>query len=129
MVQISVAALILGLGAGAGAVVAPSIQADVIDYDELKTGERKEGTYFATWNFVFKLATGITLVLTGFALDLAGFVPNVEQSVSAKRALLLLYGAFPMSCYLLGAYIFYRYFTLDEAAHARIREELDARSS
>ena len=101
----------------------------MIDYDELKTGERKEGTYFATWNFVFKLATGITLVLTGFALDLAGFIPNVEQSASAKRVLLLLYGAFPMFCYLLGALIFYRYFTLDEAAHAQIREELDARSS
>ncbi|MEE3328574.1 MAG: glycoside-pentoside-hexuronide (GPH):cation symporter [Myxococcota bacterium] len=126
--MISAAALVLGLGSGAGAVVAPSIQADVIDYDELKTGERKEGTYFATWNFVFKLATGFTLVLTGFALDFAGFVPNVEQSESARFALLLLYGAFPMVCFLLGAYIFHRYFNLDEAAHAQIRAELDARS-
>lgn len=129
VVMISTVALILGLGAGAGAVVAPSIQADVIDYDELKTGERKEGTYFATWNFVFKLATGLTLVLTGFALDLAGFVPNVEQTATARMTLLGLYGGFPMFCFLLGAYLFYRYFNLDEAAHARIREELDARSS
>lgn len=126
--MISAAALVLGLGAGAGAVVAPSIQADVIDYDELKTGERKEGTYFATWNFVFKLATGLTLVLTGFALDLAGFVPNVAQTESARTALLALYGGFPMLCFLVGAYIFYRYFDLDEAAHAQIRAELDART-
>ena len=128
VLMISTVALILGLGAGAGAVVAPSIQADVIDYDELKTGERKEGTYFATWNFVFKLATGLTLVLTGFALDLAGFVPNVEQTETARMTLLGLYGGFPMICFLLGAYLFHRYFNLDEAAHARIREELDARS-
>ena len=37
--------LLLGLGGGCGAVVAPSITADVIDYDEYLTGERKEGAY------------------------------------------------------------------------------------
>ena len=39
---ISVLAVICGLGAGSGAVVAPSIQADVIDYDEYRSGKRKE---------------------------------------------------------------------------------------
>lgn len=125
--MISITAVVLGTVAGAGAILAPSIQADVIDYDELQTGERKEGTYFAAWNFVFKLATGITLVLTGFALDLAGFVPNVAQSETARTTLLVLYGFFPMVCFLLGALIFYRHFTLDEEAHLEVRRQLDAR--
>jgi Na+/melibiose symporter-like transporter len=38
----------------------------VIDYDELVTGERKEGAYFALWNFAQKSASGITLMVTGF---------------------------------------------------------------
>lgn len=123
---ISILAFLLGACAGAGAVVAPSIQADVIDYDELVTGQRKEGAYFAAWNFVFKAATGITLMLTGLVLDAAGFAPNQEQTESAKLALKVLYALFPLACYLIGALILTR-FRLDEAEHARIREALDAR--
>ena len=123
---ISTLAVFLGLGAGCGAVVAPSVQADIIDYDEYTTGQRKEGAYFAAWNFVFKSATGLTLMLTGLILQGAGFVPNVEQTAEAKTALRALYALFPMACYLIGALIFSR-FRLNEAEHKRIRSELDAR--
>ena len=123
-ILISVLALICGFGAGSGAVVAPSIQADVIDYDEYRSGKRKEGTYFATWNFVFKSATGITLMLTGFVLSASGFVPNVEQNDSAKLALLTLYAIFPLVCYTVGAMIFNQ-FKLDESVYKTIRSSLD----
>lgn len=123
---ISVLAFILGVGSGAGAVVAPSIQADVIDYDELVTGQRKEGAYFAAWNFVYKLATGFTLMITGVVLDVAGFVPNQPQNESAQFALKSLYSLFPLGCYLVAALMLTR-FRLDETEHARIRRELDAR--
>ncbi len=123
-VLISVLAFICGIGAGSGAVVGPSIQADVIDYDEYKSGKRKEGTYFATWNFVFKSATGITLMLTGFVLSLSGFVPNQEQSETTKLALLSLYALFPLVCYVTGALIFTR-FKLNEAEYQKIRDSLD----
>ena len=121
---ISVLAVICGLGAGSGAVVAPSIQSDVIDYDEYLTGKRKEGTYFAAWNFVFKSATGITLMLTGFVLSLSGFVPNEEQTDTAKLALLTLYAIFPLVCYSIGVMIFSR-FSLNEAEYHNIRSALD----
>ena len=98
----------------------------VIDYDELKTGQRKEGAYFAAWNFVYKLATGITLILTGIVLEAAGFAPNQAQTESAQTALRVLYALFPLTCYLVGAALLTR-FRLDEREHARIRRELDAR--
>ena len=123
---ISVLAFICGLGAGSGAVVAPSIQSDVIDYDEFKSGKRKEGSYFATWNFVFKTATGITLMLTGFLLSASGFVPNAEQTDSAKLAILGLYAIFPLVCYCIGAWLL-KDFALNEAEHTRIRRVLDHR--
>ena len=127
-VLISILAASAGLAAGAGGVVSPSIQADVIDYDEYMTGERKEGAYFSAWNFVFKTAFGITLMLTGFVLELAGYVPNVEQSETVKTALLSLYALYPCVCYVIGAALFTR-FSLDETEHNKIRAELSRRQT
>lgn len=122
----SVLAVFAGLGSGSGAVVAPSIQSDIIDYDEYVSGKRKEGAYFAAWNFVYKSAIGITLMLAGFVLQFSGFEPNVEQTETAKLALQSLYSLFPLVCYLMGALLFTR-FSLSEREHGRIRAELDRR--
>jgi Na+/melibiose symporter-like transporter len=126
-VYIAIAAVFAGLAAGAGGTISPSIQSDVIDYDEYVTGERKEGSYFAAWNFVFKGGMGAMLLLTGFVLQFAGFVPNQPQTMTVQVAMVTLYGLFPLICYLVGAALFTR-FSLNEAEHARIREALDARN-
>lgn len=123
---ITVAAVLAGLAAGCGGTIAPSIQGDVIDWDEYTTGERKEGSYFAAWNFVFKSAAGVMLLLTGFVLDLSGFVPNQPQTQTVQIAILTLYALFPLVCYTIGTLLFAR-FSLDESAHAEIRAAIDAR--
>ena len=127
VVLITVLAMTAGLAAGCGGMVGPSVQADVIDYDEYESGQRKEGAYFAAWNFVFKCAFGITLFLTGWVLQLSGFRPNQEQTEGAKLALLSLYALYPLVCYLIGTAIFLR-FGLGEREHATIRLALDARA-
>ena len=116
-------AFLCGVGGGSGAAMAPSIQSDVIDYDEYLTGKRKEGTYFASWNLVFKTATGITFMITGFVLGASGFVPNQDQTETAKFAILVLYALFPFFCYLIGGVILTR-FSLNESAHRKIRQAL-----
>ena len=118
--------VIAGVGGGCGAVVGPSIQADVIDFDERATGERKEGTYFAVWAFVRKSAFGLATLLTGLLLGLIGYEPNVEQSEATKLGMRTLFGIVPGLCYLAGTLCFLR-FRLDEAAHLAIRRELDGR--
>ena len=120
--------VLCGFFAGCGNTLGPSIQSDVIDYDELATGERKEGVYFAVWNFAQKSASGITLMFTGFVLSAAGFVPNEEQSQLVRIAMCALLGLFPFVCYSIGAAMFSR-FDLDEAHYAEIRAQLDARAS
>jgi len=127
-IYISIAAIFAGLAAGCGGTISPSVQADVIDYDEYTTGERKEGSYFAAWNFVHKGGMGVMLLLTGFVLQFVGFVPNQPQAMSVQIAMVTLYGLFPLICYLVGALLFSR-FTLDEQAHGEIRLELDRRSA
>ncbi len=122
-----VTAGILGLGGGCGMVVAPSVKADVIDYDEYLTGERKEGAYLAVWNFVRKAAMGLSAMMTGFVLQWIGFEPNVEQSESTKNAMMMLFSFMPAGGYLIGTLIFLR-FRFNEREHARVREILDERN-
>jgi GPH family glycoside/pentoside/hexuronide:cation symporter len=128
LVWIIVMAMFAGLANGCGGTLGPSVQGDVIDYDEHLTGERKEGAYFAAWNFVQKSALGLMLLLTGFVLEFSGFVPNTEQTQEVKVAMVTLYGLFPLVCYAVGAYLFSK-FKLDETAYGRIRDDLDARAS
>ncbi len=121
-------AFFAGLAAGCGGTIAPSIQSDIIDYDEYKTGERKEGSYFAAFNFVFKSAAGVMIFITGYVLQVSGFVPNQEQTMTVQVAMVALYGLLPLVCYTIGAILFSR-FTLNEDEHARIRVELQKRAS
>jgi GPH family glycoside/pentoside/hexuronide:cation symporter len=118
---------IAGAAGGGADVVFPSLQADVIDYDEYRTGERKEGVYFAAWNFVAKTALGLTGMVTGFALAASGFDPNREQTEGAKLAIRTLMSGYPLVCYSAGVLLFLR-FGLSRRAHAELRAALDARS-
>jgi GPH family glycoside/pentoside/hexuronide:cation symporter len=123
---VSLLGLVAGVGGGCGQVVGPSIQADVIDYDELRTGERKEGAYFAVWNFVRKSAAGVATMLSGLLLAGVGFEPNAVQSETTRLGLQVLFSFVPGVCYVAGTLAFLG-FRLDEAAHTAIRRALDAR--
>jgi|TARA_B100000315_G_scaffold256404_1_gene302240 GPH family glycoside/pentoside/hexuronide:cation symporter len=118
----------LGTVSGIGAVVAPAIQADIIDYDEYVTGERKEGTYYAVWNMIRKGAASLTAVITGFVLQLIGFEPNVEQTESTKFAMRALFAWLPAGGYLIGTILFLR-FTFNEKEHTEIRRILAERNT
>jgi Na+/melibiose symporter-like transporter len=116
-------AVVGGLAAGGADMLGPSIQADVIDYDELMTGERKEGIYFAMWAFVQKAAAGGTVALVGFVLAGVGFVPNAQQTPEALFAIRGLVGLLPAVLYTAGILAFLS-FALDEREQSRIRRAL-----
>ena len=117
-----------GTTSGLGQVIGLSVKADVIDYDELVTGERKEGSYLAVWTFVQKSMGGLLAIVLGFALQWVGYEPNVEQTEATKRVILALYGFLPAGCFAVGLWLLLR-FQLNEAEHAEIRRELDARQA
>ena len=125
---IIVMAAFAGLAAGCGGTIGPSVQGDVIDYDEYKTGERKEGSYFAVWNFTYKSALRVMLLLTGFVLEASGFVLNQPQTMTVQIAMVSLYGALPLLCYAIGVVLFSR-FKLTEQEYSVIRAELDRRAA
>jgi GPH family glycoside/pentoside/hexuronide:cation symporter len=123
-----VSSLVAGTAQACGNSIGQALKADVIDLDELRTGERKEGAYFAAWSFVNKLGNAILASSAGFALGLAGYEPNVEQTPLVKYTMIFLLGGMPLVGYAIGSLAFAR-FPLSEAEHQRIRRELDARAA
>jgi len=121
-------AFIQGLASGCGLIVAPSIKADIIDYDEYLTHERKEGAYLAVWNLIRKCAAAITAFIVGWTLQFSGFEPNVEQSEDAKFTLRALFSLLPFTCYFIGAWLFMR-FDFNETEHAEVRQVLEQRKA
>jgi Na+/melibiose symporter-like transporter len=78
-----------------------SIVADLIDYDEVGTGQRREGSYFAIWGFATKLGAGVTGFAALQVLEHVGYVPGVPQTPLVKSWMLVMYSWFPASFYLL----------------------------
>ena len=128
LIVMFIGAALGGMAAGCGGAIGPSVKGDVIDYDEYLTGERKEGSYFAALNFVFKSATGIMLLVTGFVLQFSGFIPNQPQTMEVKIALISLYGLVPLVFYSLGAYLLYKKFKFGEKEHAAIKQQIQERA-
>ena len=128
LIVMFVGAFLGGMAAGCGGAIGPSVKGDVIDYDEYLTGERKEGSYFAALNFVFKTATGIMLLVTGFVLQFSGFIPNQPQTMEVKIALISLYGLVPLVFYSLGAYLLYSKFKFGEKEHTAIKQQIQDRA-
>ena len=128
LIVMFIGAALGGMAAGCGGAIGPSVKGDVIDYDEYLTGERKEGSYFAALNFVFKSATGIMLLVTGFVLQFSGFIPNQPQTMEVKIALISLYGLVPLVFYSLGAYLLYKKFKFGEKEHAAIKQQIQERT-
>ena len=64
------------MSASPGFLVAGSLLADVLDHDELATGEARGGAFFGFWSFALKLAAGAGPPIVGVVLGALGYVPN-----------------------------------------------------
>ncbi|GIW42335.1 MAG: sugar transporter [Candidatus Binatia bacterium] len=117
-----------GVSLGGSLAFPASMQADVIDQDELLTGKRREGAYFGLWSLVTKSSAAVTLFVAMQVLHLAGYVPNVEQSPDVVLTMRLLYSFFPASCYAAALLLFQRY-PITQEVHAEIRARLAARAA
>jgi GPH family glycoside/pentoside/hexuronide:cation symporter len=104
------AILVLG-GTGFGNFLAlpPSMVADLIDYDEVHTGRRREASYFALWAFVAKCGNAITGFAALQVLEQVGYVPGAAQSEAVKRWMVWMFSCFPALFYLLSGLALLRF--------------------
>jgi GPH family glycoside/pentoside/hexuronide:cation symporter len=115
-----------GIGFGATLAIPSAIQADVIDYDELLTGERREGQYIGLWSIAKKFAAAIGIGVGLFALGMAGYTPNAEQPPAVQTTLRTLYALVPSICNLAAIVIAFAY-PISGRVHADIRKAITRR--
>jgi GPH family glycoside/pentoside/hexuronide:cation symporter len=115
-----------GIGFGATLAIPSAIQADVIDYDELLTGERREGEYIGLWSISKKFAAAVGIGAGLSILGMAGYTPNAEQPVAVQTALRVLYALVPSLCNLVAIAIAFAY-PISGRLHADIRKAIEQR--
>jgi GPH family glycoside/pentoside/hexuronide:cation symporter len=125
---IFVIAGLAGIGYAVADLMPWAMLGDVIDEDELETGERREGIYAGFLTFLRKLGGATGVFIAGVALDLAGFVGGREQSPGTLDSIRGLTSLAPALFLALGAYIAIGY-PLTRTRHDAIRKALEGRQS
>lgn len=122
-------AALIGIAGSCAQVMVPSLLADVIDWDEWSTGERKEGAYSAMRTFLYKSAFGVMVVAVGSTLEWAGYRAGAAQNETTELALRTLFALMPAACYLATVAYVLPAFRYGEVQHAEIREALAERAA
>jgi GPH family glycoside/pentoside/hexuronide:cation symporter len=125
-------AALAGFGFAAMSIIPWAIVADVIDVDELRTGERREGLYTGYLVFLRKFGTGVLVFGVGQLLAFSGYVSSttgsafIEQPAAALNAMRFLVTVVPAVALSLSLVLAWR-FPIDRASHEAVRRALDER--
>ncbi len=119
--------VLAGIGVGAAHVLPWAILPDAVEWDEWKTGERHEGTFYSLVTLAQKVASSIAIPLALLLLGAFGYQSGaLEQPQSALLAIRLITGPIPAVLLCLGI-VCAAFYPLDRRTHARILEELAKR--
>ncbi|HEY6394345.1 MAG TPA: MFS transporter, partial [Candidatus Binataceae bacterium] len=106
-----------------------SASADVIEWDEERTGRRQEGAYGGLTSMSIKLSIAISLLMVGPLMTWIGYVPGASQlAPAAAENLRMLFAIAPASIYMLSALVFLRY-PITRESHRLMRERLATRAT
>lgn len=118
----------IGAGYAGLWLMIPSMQADIVDEDELKTGERREGSYAAIYSWVLKLSFCIGFLISGPLLEQTGFLAEngAEQAASVLLNMRIGYVAIPVIALALGLLLL-KTFPITPQRAAETRTSLEKR--
>jgi Na+/melibiose symporter-like transporter len=114
---------LIGVGFAAVDLMPWAMLGEVIDEDELESGERREGLYNGMFTFLRKLggATAVFLVLG--ILDLLGYRKGAEQTETARQAIRWMTAVGPTAFLAVGVALA-RGYPLTRARHGEIVRRL-----
>ncbi|MFM2429288.1 MAG: hypothetical protein RLZZ511_501 [Cyanobacteriota bacterium] len=124
--------VVIGMGVSTAYLIPWSMIPDVIELDELRTGQRREGVFYSFMVLLQKLVLAAALAIVGQTLQLAGFVsqtagqPEPIQPQGALDAIRVMVG--PLPAIVLGIGIALAYFyPITKEKHAEIVRQLAER--
>ncbi len=118
-------AILAGCGVATAYLVPWSMIPDVIDLDELNTGQRREGVFYSFMVLLQKIGLAIGLFLVGQALQMAGFISTIPgqpapiQPDSALFAIRFAIGPLPTLVLIVGM-VFAFLYPITQEVHADI---------
>ncbi len=128
--------LLLGVLAGAGVsigyLIPWSMLPDVIEMDELQTGQRREGVFYGFFVFLQKLGLSLGLAISNFILELTGYVNQIPggtlpiQPPGALLALRIFVSLAPVAILLI-SFVAVRRYPITRDVHRKLRDELEQR--
>jgi GPH family glycoside/pentoside/hexuronide:cation symporter len=119
--------IVVGVGLAPVTLLWSPILADVIDYDELLTGKRRETTYAGMNALITKPAISIANAI--FLLVISGFGFDNSLNVQTDTAILGIqagYALVPAICFIISAITLWKWYTLDGHEWDSKKDELAA---
>ena len=119
---------LMAFGLGGLFTLVPSMVADVVDTDELQTGERREGMYGSIFWWVVKLGMALALAGGGFLLNATGFDVDLMGAQTDQTIFLMRFFdvMVPLITSGLAMWAIASFSITEEKAH-EVRTELEAR--
>ncbi len=124
--------ILAGIGVSTAYLIPWSMIPDVVDLDELNSGQRREGIFYGFMVLLQKIGLAFGLFIVGQALSLAGFIssgpgqPIPMQPDSALFAIRLAIGPVPTIFLALGLVLAY-FYPITQAVHTEILLKLQER--
>lgn len=116
--------VIINIGLCACWVLNGSFNADICDYDELKTGRRNEGMYSAVFAFLTKLAIAVVTAISSWVLVKLGFEGKIiNPTVYQLFTLRWIYILIPVSA-MIGAILCMWWYPLTKGRVNEIQDKL-----
>lgn len=125
---IYVVAFVAGVGFSSQWVFPWSMLPDVVEYDEKMTGERREGIYYGLWSFLSKFTGALGIAVSGWALQLYGYVPNAVQTAHALFGIRFFFAIVPAVVIFISL-PFLIWYPITRKTHAELVKELAARKA
>jgi GPH family glycoside/pentoside/hexuronide:cation symporter len=121
-----ICAIIYGAGASVGYLIPLAMVPDVIDLDQLRTGQRREGIFYGFVVFLAKLSQGFAIFLVGKVLDWVGYIPKTAANLQPDNALLAirtLIAPIP-AIFLIGGLVLIYFYPITKSIHEEILSQL-----
>jgi glycoside/pentoside/hexuronide:cation symporter, GPH family len=118
-------AILAGFGVSTAYLIPWSMLPDVVELDELQTGQRREGIFYAFMVLLQKMGLAVGIFMLGQALSWSGFQPKIDcqplpsQPESALTAIRVAIGPIPTVFLLIGLVLAY-FYPITKAKHDEI---------